>query len=105
MIWQDVYTRGLDVNKYVVELRRNNNEIIDLRRRTMRGQNIGSPNVEGVRPTHEHLGSRMELDSGSSNAMDMGPADAEWLIRNAQELNGESTRSDFLRNYRLCPDV
>jgi hypothetical protein len=47
----------------------------------------------------------MELDSGSRNAMEIGPADAEWLIRNAQELNGESTRSDFLRNYRLCPDV
>jgi hypothetical protein len=47
----------------------------------------------------------MELDSGSRNAMEMGPAQAEWLRRNAQELNGESTRPDFLRNYRLCPDV
>jgi hypothetical protein len=37
--------------------------------------------------------------------METEPADAEWLIRNSQELNGESTRSDCLRNYRLCPDV
>jgi hypothetical protein len=61
--------------------------------------------IQSVPLIHEHLGSRMELDNGSSNAMDMGSADAEWLIRNAQELNGESTRSDFLRNYMLCPDV
>jgi hypothetical protein len=61
--------------------------------------------IQGVPLTHEHLGPGMELDSGSSNAMEMGPADAEWLIRNAQELNRESTRSDFLPNYRLCPDV
>jgi hypothetical protein len=61
--------------------------------------------AQGVSSTHEHLGPGMELDSGSSNAMEMGSADAEWLIRNSQELNGESTRSDFLRNYRLCPDV
>ncbi|MDR2432259.1 MAG: trigger factor [Puniceicoccales bacterium] len=40
MIWQDVYTRGLDVNKYIVELRRNNDKIIDLRRRTMRGKTL-----------------------------------------------------------------
>jgi hypothetical protein len=60
---------------------------------------------QGVPPTHEHLGPGMELDSGCSNAMEMVPTDAEWLIRNAQELNGESTRSDSLRNYRLCPDV
>ncbi|MDR0693263.1 MAG: trigger factor [Puniceicoccales bacterium] len=40
MIWQDVYTRGLDVNKYVVELRRSNDKIIDLRRRTLRGKTL-----------------------------------------------------------------
>jgi hypothetical protein len=56
--------------------------------------------VQGVPPIHEHLVPGMELDSGSSNAMEMGPADAEWLIRNAQKLNGESTRSDSLRNYK-----
>jgi hypothetical protein len=56
--------------------------------------------LQGIPPTHEHLGPGMELDNGSSNAMEMRPADAEWLVRNAQELNGESTRSDFLRNYR-----
>jgi hypothetical protein len=61
--------------------------------------------TQGVPLTHEHLGPGMEINSGSSNAMEMGPADAEWLIRNTQELNGESTRSDFLRNYRLCLDV
>jgi hypothetical protein len=59
----------------------------------------------GVPPTPDHLSPGMELDSGSSNAMEMEPADAEWLIRNSQELNGESTKSDFLLNYRLCPDV
>jgi hypothetical protein len=59
---------------------------------------------QGVPPTGEHLGQRIELDSGSSNAMEMGPDDAEWLRRNTQELSGESTRSDFVRNYRLCPD-
>jgi hypothetical protein len=61
--------------------------------------------MHGVPLTHEHLGPGMELDSGSNNAMEMGTADAEWLIRNAQELNGESTRSDFLRNYSLYPEV
>jgi hypothetical protein len=61
--------------------------------------------LQGVPPTHEHLDPGMELDSGSSNAMEIRPADAKWLIRNTQELNEESTRSDFLRNYRLCPDV
>ncbi|MDR2629181.1 MAG: trigger factor, partial [Puniceicoccales bacterium] len=40
MIWQDVYTRGLDVNKYIVELRKNNDKIIDLRRRTLRGKTL-----------------------------------------------------------------
>jgi trigger factor len=40
MIWQDVYTRGLDVNKYIVELRRNNDKAIDLRRRTLRGKTL-----------------------------------------------------------------
>jgi hypothetical protein len=40
MIWQDVYTRGLNMNKYAVELRRNNDNIIDLRRRTMRGKTL-----------------------------------------------------------------
>jgi hypothetical protein len=39
--------------------------------------------IQGVPPTHEHLDPGMELDSGSSNAMEMGPADAEWMIRNA----------------------
>jgi hypothetical protein len=61
--------------------------------------------IQSVPPTHEHLSPGMELDNESSNNMEMGPADAELLIRNAQELNGESTRSDFLRNYKLCPDV
>jgi hypothetical protein len=36
--------------------------------------------VQGVPPTDEHLGPGMELDSDSSNPMEMGPADAEWLI-------------------------
>jgi trigger factor len=40
MIWQDVYTRRLDVNKYIVELRKNNDKIIDLRRRTLRGKTL-----------------------------------------------------------------
>jgi hypothetical protein len=69
------------------------------------GQSVALLELQGVPPTHEHLGPGMELDSGYSNAMEMGPAEAEWLIRNAKELNGESTRSDCLRNYRLCPDV
>jgi hypothetical protein len=55
--------------------------------------------LQRVPPTHEHLGHGMELDSGSGNTMEMRPADAEWLIRNVQELYGESTRSNFLRNY------
>jgi hypothetical protein len=45
--------------------------------------------IQGVPLTHEHLGPGMELDSGSSKAMEMGPADAEWLIRNAEKLNWE----------------
>jgi hypothetical protein len=61
--------------------------------------------IQGVSPTHEHLGPGMEPDSGSSKIMEMEPAEAEWLIRNAQELNEESTRSDCLRNYKLCSDV
>jgi hypothetical protein len=61
--------------------------------------------IQDVPPIHKHLDPGMELDSGSSNAMEIGQADAEWLIRNAQKLNGESTRSDFVRNYMLCPDV
>jgi trigger factor len=40
MIWQDVYTRKLDVNKYIVELRKNNDKIVDLRRRTLRGKTL-----------------------------------------------------------------
>jgi hypothetical protein len=40
MIWQDVHTRWLDVNKYVVELRSNNGKIIDLPRGTMRGKTL-----------------------------------------------------------------
>jgi trigger factor len=40
MIWQDVYTRGLDVNQYIIELRRDNDKIIDLRRRTLRGKTL-----------------------------------------------------------------
>jgi hypothetical protein len=69
------------------------------------GQSVALLELQSVPPTHEHHGPGMDLDTGSSNAMEMRPADAEWLIRNAQKLNGESTRSDFLRNYRLCPDV
>jgi hypothetical protein len=61
--------------------------------------------LNSVPPTHKHLGPGMELDSDSNNTMEMGSAEAEWLIRNARELNGESTRPDFLRNYGLCPDV
>jgi FKBP-type peptidyl-prolyl cis-trans isomerase (trigger factor) len=38
MIWQGVYTIGLDMNKYILELRRNNDTIIDLRRRSIRGK-------------------------------------------------------------------
>ncbi|MDR1890986.1 MAG: trigger factor [Puniceicoccales bacterium] len=40
MILQDVYTAGLDINKYIAELRRDNNKIIDLRRRTLRGKTL-----------------------------------------------------------------
>jgi protein associated with RNAse G/E len=40
MIWQDMHTRGFDVNKYLVELRRNNDKIIDLRRRNMRRKTL-----------------------------------------------------------------
>jgi hypothetical protein len=69
------------------------------------GQSVALLEIQDIPPTHEHLGPGMEMDSGSSNAMEMEPADAEWLLRNAQELTGESIRSDFLRNYSLCPDV
>jgi trigger factor len=40
MIWQDVYTRKLDVNKYITELKKDNSKIIDLRRRTLRGKTL-----------------------------------------------------------------
>jgi FKBP-type peptidyl-prolyl cis-trans isomerase (trigger factor) len=38
MIWQGVYTIGLDVNRYILEHRRNNDTIIDLRRRIIRSK-------------------------------------------------------------------
>jgi hypothetical protein len=69
------------------------------------GKETMKSDIQRVPFIHGHLGPGMEPDSGSSNDMEIRPADAEWLIQNAQELNGESTRSDFLRNYRLYPDV
>jgi trigger factor len=40
MLWQDVYTKKVDVNKYIIELRKDNNKTIDLRRRALRGKTL-----------------------------------------------------------------
>jgi hypothetical protein len=40
MIWQDMRTKKLDINKYITDFKRDNSKIFDLRRRVRRGKTL-----------------------------------------------------------------